>query len=58
MTKRSAIVISGMLVAALMAGVAGAAHQALTLKAAGPPKAVVVVQQAAQPAQAPYEDSD
>jgi hypothetical protein len=46
MNKRSAMVLAGALVVAMMGGMAGATHQALSLKAAaGTPKTVVVVQQ-------------
>ncbi len=46
MNKRSAIVVAGALVVAMMGGMAGATHQALSLKAAaGTPRTVVVVQQ-------------
>ena len=45
MNRRSAFVIAAVLATALMAGVAGATSQALTLKASGAPRTVVVVQQ-------------
>jgi hypothetical protein len=46
MKKRSAMVLAGALVVAMMGGMAGATHQALTLKAAaGAPRTIVVVQQ-------------
>jgi hypothetical protein len=65
MNKRSAMIVAGALVAALLGGMAGATHEALTLKAAaGAARTVVVVRQpaanAAQPvlAAAPAEPLD
>jgi hypothetical protein len=47
MNRRSAAVIAAMVVGALMAGVAGATHRALDLKASAKPGAVVIIDRAA-----------
>jgi hypothetical protein len=64
MKRRSAMIVAGWLVGAMMVGTAGAAQRALDLKVAASRPNVIVVQQAPAPAPAlpqsvqPSEESD